>query len=332
MTDTASQAAPEAPVAAEPRLAHFHVTFFATVMGLSGLALALHRAEIAAGSGHGASIVALAGTVLAFVVISGIYAAKALSHPAAVVGEWHHPVKLAFFPAISISLLLIATAANPVWPAAARLVWMLGAVLQGALTLAVISGWIGRRPFQPMHVSPAWFIPAVGNVVVPVAGVGLGFVELSWLFFSTGLIFWLVLLTLVMNRLIFHDPLPGRLLPTLVILIAPPAVAFLAWLQLNGGVLDAFARMLYYAALAFAAIVAVQAAGFARLPFALSWWALSFPVAALTIATFSYAALAGSAAHGIMAWGFLALLGIIVAALLARTALGIARDEICKPE
>ena len=31
--------------------------------------------------------------------------------------------------------------------------------------------------------------------------------------------FWIVLLTLVMNRLIFHDPLPDRLVPTLVILI-----------------------------------------------------------------------------------------------------------------
>jgi tellurite resistance protein len=34
-----------------------------------------------------------------------------------------------------------------------------------------------------------------------------------------------MLLTLVFNRIIFHDPLPGKLQPTLVILIAPPAVA-----------------------------------------------------------------------------------------------------------
>lgn len=331
MTDTAPSS-DTTPVAAEPRLAHFHVTFFATVMGLSGLTLALHRAEQALGAGQGLSTAVLGLTVLAFVAIAALYAAKTVRHPAAVVAEWHHPVKLAFFPAISISLLLIATAARPAVPELARIVWLVGAALQGALTLAVISGWIGRRPFQPMHISPAWFIPAVGNVVAPVAGVSFGYVELSWLFFSVGLVFWLVLLTLVMNRLIFHDPLPGRLLPTLVILIAPPAVACLAWLQLNGGELDAFARMLYYAAIAFAAIVAVQAAGFTRLPFALSWWALSFPVAALTIATFTYAALAGSDAHRVMAWGFMGLLVGIVTVLVARTALAILRDEICKPE
>ena len=149
--------------------------------------------------------------------------------------EWMHPVRKAFFPAISISLLLIAVALSAWSPGLARLVWLVGAVLQVALMLGVISGWIGHNPFQTLHISPAWFIPAVGNVVAPLAGVPLGFVEFSWFFFSAGMIFWMVLLTLVMNRLIFHDPLPGKLMPTLTILIAPPAVGFLAWVNLNGG-------------------------------------------------------------------------------------------------
>jgi hypothetical protein len=113
----------------------------------------------------------------------------------------------------------------------------------------------------------------------------IGLREISWLFFSAGLVFWIVLLTLVMNRLIFHDPLPARLLPTLVILIAPPAVAFLAYTRLTGDI-DAFARILLNSGYVFAAIVATQIGKFMRLPFALSWWALSFPVAALTIASF----------------------------------------------
>ena len=316
----------------QARLAHFHVTFFATVMGLTGLALALHLAELRFCWGHLASRLALGAAILDFVVLSGVYALKALRFPGAVKGEWHHPVKLAFFPAISISLLLIATALRPDAAQLSMLIWSLGVTAQAALTLAVISGWIGRRPFQPMHISPAWFIPAVGNVIVPVAGVPLGFVELSWLFFSTGLIFWIVLLTLVMNRLIFHDPLPGRLLPTLVILIAPPAVAFLAWLQLNGGQLDAFARVLYYTAVAFAAIVAVQAPGFLNLPFALSWWALSFPVAALTLATRRFGELAGSGEHDLFGGLLLAILVAIVGGLVARTVLAMSRGEICVPE
>lgn len=314
------------------RLEHFPVSFFAAVMGLAGLTLALHAAARLFPVAGAASGAMLWMTVAVFAAIGAVYARKAWQHPAAVAAEWQHPVKLAFFPAISISLLLIATALAPDRPDIARPVWLLGTALQGGLTLAVVSCWIGHRPFQPMHISPAWFIPAVGNVVVPVAGPALGFVELSWLFFSAGLMFWAVLLTLVMNRLIFHDPLPGRLLPTLAILIAPPAVGFLAWLALNGGVVDAGARVLLNLSYVFAAVVAMQAPKFRSLPFALSWWALSFPVAALTIASLRFGALAGSAFHTGLGVVLLALLVVVVAALALRTGRAIAARQICLPE
>ncbi|WP_136440579.1 SLAC1 anion channel family protein [Pacificoceanicola onchidii] len=316
----------------EARLAHFPVTFFATVMGLAGLTLALHLSAERFGMGAGLAQVALWLTVTDFLAVAGIYGVKFLQHRAAVTAEWGHPVKMAFFPAMSISLMLIGTALRAEFEAVARVVWLIGAGLQIVLFLSVMSGWIGRRSFQPMHISPAWFIPAVGNVVAPIAGVPLGFVELSWLFFATGLTFWIVLLTLVMNRLIFHDPLPGRLYPTLVILIAPPAVGFLAWLSLNGGVLDAFARVLFYAAVSFAGVVLMQVPALMRLPFALSWWALSFPVAALTVATLRFGALAGSGAHDLAGGALLALLVALVAGLIWRTGLGAARGEICRPE
>ena len=316
----------------QDRLEHFPISFFAAVMGLAGLTLALHAAAALVPLAHGASSAMLGATVLAFAAIGAIYLRKAQRHFGAVTAEWHHPVKLAFFPAISISLLLIATALAPEMPALARPVWLLGTALQGVLTLAVVASWIGHRPFQPLHISPAWFIPAVGNVVVAVAGPGLGFVELSWLFFAAGLMFWAVLLTLVMNRLIFHDPLPERLLPTLAILIAPPAVGFLAWLALNGGQVDAAARVLVNLAYVFAAIVATQAPKFRRLPFALSWWALSFPIAALTIASLRFGALAGSGFHTGLGLALLALLVLVVAGLALRTGRAIAARRICVPE
>lgn len=327
-----THAAAPAEIHAEPRLVHFPITFFASVMGLAGLTLALHVVEAQYGWPAVASRGALIATVADFVVLAFFYLLKALRHPAAVKAEWHHPVRLAFFPAVSISLLLIATAMRAELPEVAKLVWIAGTLMQGGLVLAVISGWIGHRPFQPMHISPAWFIPAVGNVLVPVAGVGFGFAEVSWMFFAVGILFWIVLLTLVMNRLIFHDPLPGRLLPTLVILIAPPAVSFLAWLQLNGGQLDAFARLLYYMAIWFALITLTQVPSLARLPFAMSFWALSFPVAALTLATYRYAALSGAVGLGALALPFFALLVAIVGGLVLRTAKAILRGEICLPE
>jgi tellurite resistance protein len=312
---------------AEPRLAHFPVPFFASVLGLSGLTTALHAAGWTR-----ASLAILALTIAVFVALAAIYFLKALRHPKAVAAEWQHPVKLAFFPAFSISLLLIATALAPSAPDVARGVWLIGALAQAGLTLAVLSNWIGHRAFQANHISPAWFIPAVGNVVAPIAGVGLGFPETSWVFFAAGLIFWIVLLVLVMNRLIFHDPLPGRMVPTLAILIAPPAVGFLAWLQLNGGVLDGFARFLYATTLVFLGLALTQAGKLRRLPFGLSHWALSFPVAALTLATLRFAALTGSPAHFWAGQAALIASCLIVALLGVATLRAMTRGEICRPE
>ena len=152
-------------------------------------------------------------------------------------------------------------------------------------------------------------------MIVPLAGVSLGSVEITWLFFSAGMIFWLILLVLVFNRLIFHAPIPARLFPTLVILIAPPAVAFVSYVRLVVGV-DAFAHMLLSGAYVFAILVLVQVPKLMRLPFALSWWALSFPLAALTVASFVCGRARDSGAHLVIGVLVLLTLSLVVLGLL----------------
>lgn len=313
------------------RLVHLPISFFAITMGLSGLTLAILRLEKAAGFAHTASLGALAVAMLSGIVVAAFYAAKAIRHPQAVRAEWHHPVRLAFFPAASISLILLGTAAHAFSHEVSLWLWAVGSAAHIVATLAVVSQWIGHRPFETPHLNPAWFIPAVGNILIPVAGVKLGFVEVSWFFFSIGTIFWIILLTLIFNRMIFHNPLPERLLPTTVILIAPPAVGFLAYTQLVGGI-DPFARVLYYAGVLFALLVLTQLPKYARLDFVLSWWAYSFPIAALTISTFVYAEMTGSIAHLYGAYGVFAVLSMVIALLLVRTTKAIFAGEICQPE
>lgn len=313
------------------RIAHYPVTFFAIGMGMMGLTLATRAAERGFDLPNTVSPGVLVVSVVLLAAVAVGYGIKALAHPGEVRAEWRHPVRIAFFPAISISLLLLAAALLEPMPRAAHAVWLIGTVLQGVLALSVISAWIGHRSFQPGQLTPAWFIPAVGNVIVPLAGARLGNTEISWLFFSGGLIFWVVLLTLVMNRLMFHDPLPGRMVPTLMILVAPPAVAFTAWLRLSGEV-GPFGHFLLSVAYVFALVVATQVAKFRTMPFALSWWALSFPLAALTIASFGYADAAGSTAHRLIGAGLLALLVAVVVGLILRTGLAIRAGQICVPE
>ncbi|WP_127112213.1 SLAC1 anion channel family protein [Shimia sediminis] len=316
----------------EPRLKHFPVPLFAMVMGSLGASLALISAR-----GLMPGLVVLGVWVMWFAIalflaLGATYVVKCLRYPDAVRAEWNHPVRLAFFPAISISLLLMASALLMAgFGVAANWVWLLGAVMQAVLTIAVISGWISHRAFEVGHLTPAWFIPAVGNVVAPIAGAELGYVELSWLFFSAGILFWLVLLTLVFNRLIFHNPLPDKLYPTLVILIAPPSVGYLGYVSLTGQV-DGVARVLLNAGYIFAVLTAVQAPKMAKLPFALSWWALSFPVAALASASFNFAKATGSQAHSVIGAVLLALMVVIMLGLFYRTAVAAKHGQICVPE
>ena len=80
-------------------------------------------------------------------------------------------MKLAFVPTISISLLLLAIAAMHQAPALSKGLWVAGTVLHAGLTLYVMSSWIRHDKFEITHLNPAWFIPVVGNILVPIAGV-----------------------------------------------------------------------------------------------------------------------------------------------------------------
>jgi tellurite resistance protein len=326
----ATNANPTLPSEAS-RLRHFPIASFAIVMGLAGLAIAWTRAEAAlhAPAAIGDALAWL--TALAFIVIAIAYIAKLASHPEDVAKELRHPVRLNFFPTISIGLLLLSIVFLERHAPTARVLWVVGTAMQLGFTLYVMNAWIHRTGIEVAHVNPAWFIPVVGNVLVPIAGVRFFPVEISWFFFSLGIVFWLVLLTIVMYRLFFHAPLPERLAPTLFILIAPPAVGCIAWFALTGAV-DAFARVLYYSALAFTLLLASNAARFLRARFFLSAWAYSFPLAAMTIATLLMSRQVGGVGFEWIALVLLAVLTVVVVLLLMRTVLAISRREICVEE
>ncbi|GAB5445362.1 SLAC1 anion channel family protein [Gymnodinialimonas sp.] len=313
--------------APDSKLAHLPISFFTVPMGVFGLSLAL-----AAGGLRTASLLIGGLGCLVLAVLFIALALKAARHPAALKAEWSHPIKLAFFPATSIAVLLMATFLLDLSPQVARPIWLVGAAAQGVLTLIVISAWISHRAFGPGQLSPAWFIPAVGNLMAPLGGQALGYPGLSWYFFAVGLLFWIVLLTLVFNRLIFHDPLPGKLQPTIVILIAPPALAFLGWVGFNGGAIDPAAYLFISLGYFFAALVALQLPALLKLPFALSFWALSFPLAALTVASFRFAALADSALHQGIGYVLLAGLTLAIAVLAVRTTRAAISGALFQPD
>lgn len=315
----------------DSKLEHFPVPLFASVMGTTGLAIAWQKAHTVLGAPAlvGDAVRMLASVL--FVVLAATYALKWLRHRAAALAETRHPVRINFVSTISISLLLLSTSWLNVAPRLAATAWAAATMLHLALTLRTISSWIHHAHYDIKHVNPAWFIPVVGNIIVPIAGVKIASPELSWFFFSIGIVFWGVLLTIVMYRLFFHDALPARMTPTMFILLAPPSVGFVAWTELAGGV-DAFGRILFYIALFLALVLASDAMRFIRLPFFISSWAYSFPLAALTIASITMFQHVGGPTLAVIALALLAVLSIVLALLAARTIMAAWCNQICIPE
>jgi tellurite resistance protein len=310
------------------RLKNFPISWFAMIMGMAGFTIAWARAEHVLGLGFALSPLFLPVTAVLFMLLALTFLAKLARFPQDVLAEINHPVKVAFAPTISIALILLSVAALKDAPEVSFWLWLTGAGLHLVATLYVMSSWIHHTRYEIAHLNPAWFIPVVGNILVPIAGVHHATPEVSWFFYGLGLFFWPVLTAIIFYRLIFHGSLPDRFMPTLFIFIAPPAVGFISYYNLIGGI-DAFARILYGIALFFTLLLFVQVRLFARLKFFLSWWAYSFPLAAITIATLIMAKETGLALYSWLAGGLLCILTLVIVMLLTRTALAVARREIC---
>lgn len=301
------------------------------VMGLAGLTIAWEKAQSILDMPLNMGGALAWFTALVFVVLLTLFLTKLVRFKQAVMAELNHPVKLNFFPAISISLILLSIAFKDIIPSLSASFWYTGTFLHLLFTLYVMSTWIHHEKFEIHHINPAWFIPVVGNVLIPINGVHLGYIEISWFFFSIGMLFWLVLLSIIFNRVIFHNPLPAKLMPTFFILIAPPAVGFIAYMKLTGQ-LDSAARLLYYSGLFFTLLLLTQARRFTRLQFFLSWWAYSFPLAAITIASFLMYEHTLINGFALLGWALLSILTLIVVFLLYKTTLAVGGHKICLPE
>lgn len=314
------------------RLAHMPVALFATVMGMGGLTLAWKKASEVLGITNLVWQVLLVITAVLLATLAISYLLKMRRHAHQVIAEFNHPIKISFFPAFSIGLMLIAVALAEIMAPLATAVWWMGASIQLILTLYLMNQWIHHARWQVQHTTPAWFIPIVGNIIAPIGGVTLGFTEVSWFFFAIGIVYWIVLKVLVFNRIIFHEPLPEKLLPTLFIMIAPPSVGFIAYLKLNQGVVDNFAHILYYAAMFLVLLLVSQLPRFARIPFFVSWWAYSFPIAAFTIGTLIMFEQSQTLFFQTLSHLMLTLVSILLTVLIVKTVKAAIKGSIFQPD
>ncbi len=265
-------------------LEHLPVQLFAVVMGISGFAIVFAKAYHLIAMPYWIYGALLFVDTVLFLTIFIAYMFKWLLYPDAVKEEFFHPIKSSFIAAISISFLLVSIAYYDFAPTVSILLWYIGAPLQLLFTLIILQYWI-HNDLKIVHSNPAWFIPIVGNLLVPVVGVEAAPMGISLFFFALGIFFWMVLFTIMLNRIIFHHPLAKKLIPTLFIFIAPPAVGFISYFRITNGSIDMVSMFLYFIALFILVLLLFMVRMFDTKEFFISWWAYTFPLAAVTIAT-----------------------------------------------
>ena len=100
---------------------------------------------------------------------------------------------------------------------------------------------------QVAHATPAWFIPVVGLLDLPLALPSIGLPPMHGLMvlaLAVGFFFAVPIFTLIFSRLLFEPPLPDALKPSLLIFVAPFAVGYSTY-TITAGQTDLFAEALY---------------------------------------------------------------------------------------
>lgn len=312
------------------KIQFFPITSFAVVMGLTGLTIALgkfYHLQWLPRIFFDISIFAVLALFLTFTVLYGL---KAVWFPEEVKADFNHRIRINFFSTISISMLLLSIAFYAYFPMLAIPLWWLGVILHTVLVFKTIAFWI-RQSFEITHFNPAWFIPVVGNILVPVTGVDLAPPVFSYLYFAVGLFFWLVLFTIFFYRAIFHPQMPEKFIPTFFILLAPPAVGFISYMRITAS-WDSFAVFMLFMAYFFAALLVTMYRSFTRLKFFMSWWAFTFPLAALTIASSVAYQITHSAVFKFLSWIALPVTMVAIVLVARQTFFHMRKGEICVRE
>ncbi|HWZ47491.1 MAG TPA: SLAC1 anion channel family protein [Herbaspirillum sp.] len=312
------------------RFEYLPVGFFGSVMGLAGLSVAWRLAHSIFGVPEWISLVIGIFSVAAFVVLIFAYVTKLITAPEMVRNEFMHPIAGSLFGTIWISLLLLPIILADWNLMVARVVWSAGAFAMTVFAWWTVSRWMGQ-PQQIEHATPAWIVPVVGMLDVPLGLPSLDLPAMHGVMIfalAVGLFFTIPLFTLIFSRLLFQTPMPSAMQPSLLILVAPFAVGFSAYVTTTGHV-DLFATALFYLTLFILAVLLVRIRRLARCcPFRISWWSVSFPLAASAVSTLKFFSYEKNLATEGIAIGLLAFATIIIAALLARTLAGIFNGEL----
>lgn len=309
------------------RLQFFPIMMFATIMGLGGLTLVYERLNAIFSFPNYLALFMLGISTFLFFLVLIFYILKLIKYKDEVKKEFSHPIRVNFFAAFSISMLILSIDYRHYYTNVSELFFIFGAIFHIFFTYYTIRFWINNN-LEMQHSNPAWFIPIVGNLIVPIAGKGFVDDSILYFYFSIGIFFWIILFSIILNRIIFHNQFAPKFMPTLFILIAPPSIGFISYIKLTGS-LDFFAQILFNLGLFFTILVFVMYRNFVKIKFFISWWAFTFPMAAVTLSTILMYELTQKGIYSIFSYVLTFITTIIVLLVAIQTIKHMQKKEIC---
>jgi len=307
----------------------FHPGWFGAVMGTAviGIAATLNPGGVVSfipALRTLSQVMTILATVLGAVLLVG-YIGRFIIHTDAAMTDLRDPVTGALYATVPGGILVLAattSAVGPTWFAASTvrnivigLSWV-GVPLAFIISVLFIYLLFMRSEIIPETVNGGWFIPPVVNIVVPLVLAPLvhgsspataRFLMLtSYGFWGMGFLLYLLIMTMLHQRLILH-PLPhAGLAPSFWIGLGPIGVGALALLKMAAAGTLIFGPLTPTVALA-SKLVATILWGFGLwwivaaamllihylrsgpIPYGIGWWGFTFPIGAYTVATVSLA-------------------------------------------
>jgi tellurite resistance protein len=206
---------------------------------------------------------------------------------------------------------------------AGEAVFVAGATLMVLVGAWIIGGWVALDG-EVRRWHPGYYLPAAAGGLLAAGGSAtLGLTTLSHVLFGLGVGSFLLLGSIVSQRLFVVPALPPALLPTIAIELAPPVVAGNSWFAINGGRVDVTASVLAGFSVLMLLVQLRLIPLYRRAPFGPGYWAFSFPFAASV--TLGIHWLAAEHVRGGAALGYV-LVGLLTAGfalLVARTVIGL---------
>jgi tellurite resistance protein len=222
---------------------------------------------------------------------------------------------------LPIAAMLLGVGLHRAAPLAGTVLTLTSIAAAAAFAAWILTFWMrGELPLESVH----------GGYFLPISAAGLvgalaaGKTGLDWLAvgsFAVGIFFWLMISVIFFLRLALRPTMPAPLVPTLAIMIAPPAVASAAWLTISGGLPDHLFEGLS-AMTAFMVLTQVMLLPrYRALPFSLGFWSFTFPAASVAALAITWLHLLQPLAWQAIAVGVLAAVTALVVAIATKSIL-----------